>query len=155
GDIVKRLAKGVEGLLKKNKVDTIQGTGRLAGAGAVEVKRPDGTTTTLHAKNIMLATGSVPSTRPGLAIDGQRVINSADVAALQAVPKSMVVLGAGAVGVEFACAYNRFGTQVTLVELMDRIVPLEDADASKELERAFKKQKIDIHTGTRFEKVEE
>ena len=154
GDIIKKLATGVAGLLKKNKVDTVQGLGRLAGRDSVEVKKPDGSTVTLRGKNILLATGSVPRSLPGLEVDGERVINSDHVLELQAVPQSMVVLGAGAVGVEFACAYNRFGTKVTVVELLDRVVPVEDADTSKELERALKKQKIEIHTGTKFEKVE-
>ena len=154
GDIIKKLAKGVEGLLKKNKVDTVQGLGRLAGRDTVEVKKADGITVTLRGRHILLATGSVPRSLPGLEVDGDRVINSDHVLELPSVPQSMVVLGAGAVGVEFACAYNRFGTKVTVVELMDRVVPVEDVDTSKELERALKKQKIDIHTSTKFEKVE-
>jgi dihydrolipoamide dehydrogenase len=152
--IVKKLAKGVEFLLKKNKVETFQGSGRLTGRDTVEVKTPDGGTVSLRGKNIMLATGSVPRSLPGLEIDGSRVINSDHVLALETPPQSMVVLGAGAVGVEFASAYARFGTRIVVVEIMDRIVPVEDADSSKELERALKKQKIEIHTGTRFESVE-
>jgi dihydrolipoamide dehydrogenase len=152
--IVKKLAKGVEFLLKKNKVETFQGTGSLAARDRVEVRKADGSTVTLQAKNIMLATGSVPKTLPGLEVDGERVINSDHVLELQTPPKSMVVLGAGAVGVEFASAYGRFGTKIVVVEVLDRIVPVEDADCSKELERALKKQKIEIHTSTRFESVE-
>jgi dihydrolipoamide dehydrogenase len=152
--IVKKLAKGVEFLLKKNKVETFTGTGRLTGRDSVEVKKADGTTTTLRGKNIMLATGSVPRSLPGLEIDGTYVINSDHVLQLQTPPKSMVVLGAGAVGIEFASAYARFGTRIVVVEVLERIVPVEDADSSKELERALKKQKIEIHTATRFEKVE-
>ena len=140
GDVVKKLAKGVEFLLKKNKVDTFQGLGRLAGRDRVEVRKPDGGTVTLQAKNIMLATGSVPRGLPGLEFDGERVLHSDHVLELQEVPKSMLILGAGAVGVEFASAFGRFGSKIVLVEMLERIVPLEDADSSKELERSLKIQ---------------
>jgi dihydrolipoamide dehydrogenase len=152
--IVKKLAKGVEFLLKKNKVETFTGTGRLASADTVEVRKPDGATVKLRAKNILLATGSVPRGLPGIEFDGERVLHSDHVLALPSVPESMIILGAGAVGVEFASAFVRFGSKVTVIELLDRVVPVEDADISKELERSLRKQKIDIHTGTKFEKVE-
>jgi len=152
GGIVKKLAQGVEHLLKKNKVETFKGFGRLAGRDAVQVQKADGSTVTLQAKHIVLATGSVPRSLPGLEVDGDRVINSDHVLELAAVPKSMVVLGAGAVGVEFASAYARFGSQITVVEILDRILPLEDVDSSKELERALRKQ-MKIHTSTKFESV--
>jgi dihydrolipoamide dehydrogenase len=151
--IVQTLAKGVQRLMTKNKVDTYTGVGRLAGGRAVEVLAADGSTQTLQAKNILLATGSVPASLPGLKVDGRRVINSDHVLQLEQVPKSMVILGAGAVGVEFASAYARFGSKVTLIELLDRVLPLEDADISKELQRALRKQ-MDIQTSTRFESVE-
>ncbi len=150
--VVQTLAKGVQHLMKKNKVDTYTGLGRLAARDRVEVEGADGSTT-LQAKNVLLATGSVPRSLPGLEVDGDRVINSDHVLQLEQVPKSMVVLGAGAVGVEFASAYARFGTQVTLIELLERALPLEDADVSKEVERALRKQ-MKIHTSTRFESVE-
>ncbi len=150
--IVQTLAKGVQHLMKKNKIDTYTGRGKLAGRDRVEVHGDDGTQT-LQAKKIVLATGSVPRTLPGLEVDGERVINSDHVLQLEQVPKSMVILGAGAVGVEFASAYARFGTEVTLIELEDRILPLEDADVSKEVERALRKQ-MKIHASTRFEGVE-
>ena len=153
GDVIKKLAKGVEYLLKKNKVDTFQGVGRLAGRDRVEVRKPDGGTVTLQAKNIMLATGSVPRGLPGLEFDGERVLHSDHVLELQEVPKSMLILGAGAVGVEFASAFGRFGSKIVLVEMLDRIVPLEDADSSKELERSLKKQKIEVHTSTKYESL--
>ena len=152
--IVKKLAKGVEFLLKKNKVETFTGLGKLVSADTVEVRKPDGGTVQLRAKNIMLATGSVPRGLPGIKFDGDRVIHSDHVLALPTVPESMIILGAGAVGVEFASAFGRFGSRVTVIELMDRVVPVEDADISKELERSLRKQKIEIHTGTKFEKVE-
>jgi len=154
GDIVKRLAKGVEFLLKKNNVDAVTGFGRLAARDTVAVQLPDGSRRDLGARNIMLATGSVPRGLPGLEFDGQRVLHSDHALELAEVPKSMIVLGAGAVGVEFASIYGRFGTKVTLVELLDRILPLEDEECSHELARALKKQKIDIHTSTAFEAVE-
>ena len=151
--IVDKLSKGVGFLLKKNKVQTITGFARLAAADRVEVEKPDGSKTTLQTRHVLLATGSVPRSLPGLAVDGDRVINSDHVLQLQSVPKSMVILGAGAVGVEFASIYARFGTKVTLVELLDRIVPNEDEDISKELHKALRRQ-MDIHTGTRFESVD-
>ena len=150
--IVQTLAKGVQHLMKKNKVETLTGVGRLAAGGSVEVRGADGSTQ-LQARYIILATGSVPRSLPGLNVDGDRVINSDHVLQLEQVPKSMVILGAGAVGVEFASAYARFGTEVTLIELLDRVLPLEDADSSKEVERALRKQ-MKIHTSTRFEAVE-
>jgi dihydrolipoamide dehydrogenase len=151
--VVNKLAKGVEFLLKKNKVEMIHGTGRLVAADAVEVQKPDGSKEVLKTRNVMLATGSVPRGIPGLEMDGVTILNSDHVLELKEVPKSMVILGAGAVGVEFASIYARFGTKVTLIELLDRIVPNEDIDISTELQKALKKS-MDIHTGTRFESVE-
>ena len=150
--VVNKLAKGVEFLLKKNKVQMIHGTGRLMAADAVEVQKADGSKEVLKTKNVMLATGSVPRGIPGLEMDGVDILNSDHVLELKEVPKSMVILGAGAVGVEFASIYARFGTKVTLIELMERIVPNEDVDISKELQKALKK-KMDIHVSTRFESV--
>jgi dihydrolipoamide dehydrogenase len=151
--VVRRLAKGVEHLLKKNKVETFTGMGRLAGRDAVEVTDANGKSVRLQARHIILATGSVPKSLPGLEVDGDGILNSDHVLELQSVPQSMVVLGAGAVGVEFASAYARFGSEITLIEILERILPLEDADSSKELERALRKQ-MKIHTKTRFESVE-
>lgn len=151
--VVQTLAKGVQHLMKKNKVDVVSGMGRLADRTRVEVRGADGSTSSLSAKTIILATGSVPRSLPGLEVDGDRVLNSDHVLQLEQVPRSMVILGAGAVGVEFASAYARFGTKVTLVELLERVLPLEDADISKEVQRALRKQ-MKIHTSTRFESVE-
>lgn len=153
GSIVEKLSKGVAFLLKKNRVQTFAGFARLTNATRVEVEQADGKKTALQARNILLATGSVPRGLPGLEVDGDRVLNSDHVLELQNVPRSMVILGAGAVGVEFASIYARFGTKVTLVELLDRIVPNEDEDLSKELHKALRKQ-MDIYVGTRFESVE-
>ena len=153
-DIVKKLARGVEFLLKKNKVETVRGFGRLVRPDLVEVQVPGGEPVQLRAKHVMLASGSVPKGLPGLEFDGERILHSDHALALQSVPQSMVILGAGAVGVEFASAYSRFGCKVILIEMLERVVPLEDADSSKELERALKKQKIEVHTGTRFESAQ-
>ena len=151
--VVNKLARGVEFLLKKNNVEMIHATGRLMAADAVEVLKPDGSKEILKTRNVLLATGSVPRGIPGLEIDGVTVLNSDHVLELKEVPKSMIILGAGAVGVEFASIYARFGTKVTLIELMDRIVPNEDVDISRELQKALKK-KMEIHTSTRFESLE-
>lgn len=153
-EVIKKLARGVEFLLKKNKVETVHGLGRLAAPGRVEVQLADGGVQELQSKHIMLATGSVPKGLPGLEFDGERILHSDHALALPTVPQSMVILGAGAVGVEFASAYSRFGAKVVLLEMLERVVPLEDADSSKELERALKKQKIEVHTSTRFESAQ-
>ena len=146
--IVGGLAKGVEFLFKKNKVDWIKGSARLAGAGRVSVTT-DGAAEELEAKEVIVATGSAPRTIPGVAIDHKRIITSDEAISLRAVPSSLVILGSGAVGVEFASIYQRFGSQVTIVELLPRLVPNEDAAISAELEKSFKKQGIVVHTGTK------
>src|SRR5207237_4087913 len=107
-----------------------------------------------ETKNIIIATGSVVRPIPGFEVDGKQVVNSDQILELDHVPASMVVLGSGAVGVEFASVYSRFGCDTTVVELMDRIVPIEDADVSKELERSFKKRGIKVMTGTKLDKLE-
>ena len=142
--VVDRNTKGVDFLLKKNKVDQIYGTGKLAGAGKVEVS-PDGTI--VEAKNIILATGSRPRSIPPLPIDGDRVITSRESIVLSELPSSVVIVGGGAIGVEFAYIYRMYGVEVTVVELLPRLVPNEDEDISAQLERAFKKQRINVLTG--------
>lgn len=146
--------KGVEYLFKKNGVDLIHGHGRLAGGGRVEVTPADGAAFTLQSKHVILATGSVIRGLPGIEFDGKRVINSDDALQLDSIPRSMIVLGAGAVGVEFASAYRSFGAEVTVVELLPELIPLEDKDLGKELARAFKKRGIKVHTGTRVTEVD-
>jgi dihydrolipoamide dehydrogenase len=153
GGVVNKLAKGVEFLLKKNNVEMIRGTGHLRAPDKVDVQTPDGDKRSLETRNVLLATGSVPRGIPSLEIDGVDVLNSDHVLELQQIPESMIILGAGAVGVEFASIYSRFGTKVRLIELMDRIVPNEDKDISRELHKALRK-KMDIHVGTRFESLE-
>ena len=142
--VVDRNTKGVDFLLKKNKVDQIYGTGKLAGAGKVEVS-PDGTI--VEAKNIILATGSRPRSIPPLPIDGDRVITSRESIVLSELPSSVVIVGGGAIGVEFAYIYRMYGVEVTVLELLPRLVPNEDEDISAQLERAFKKQRINVLTG--------
>jgi len=146
--IVNSLTKGVEFLFKKNKVDWIRGTARLTGNGGVDVF--EGEKQTLRArKEIIVATGSSPRGVPGIEIDRHRIITSDEAVGLREVPKTIVVMGCGAVGVEFASIFNRFGADVTLVELLPRLVPLEDEAISAELAKAFRKQGITSHTGAK------
>jgi dihydrolipoamide dehydrogenase len=149
--IVNGLTRGVEFLFKKNKIEWIKGTARLVGNGRVEVS--EGDTQTLDAKEIIVATGSSARTVPGIEIDHQHVITSDDAIGLKQVPKTLVILGSGAVGVEFASIYRRFGTEVTVIELLPRLVPLEDESVSAELEKSFKKQGIKALTGTKVTKA--
>ncbi len=146
--IVKGLTGGVELLFRKNKIDWIKGSGRLAGKGTVEVT--DGEQQTLTArKEIVVATGSQPRSVPGIEIDRKRIITSDEAIGLKQIPQSIVVLGSGAVGVEFASIFRRFGSDVTLIELLPRIVPVEDEAVSAELTRSFKKQGIKVLTDTK------
>jgi dihydrolipoamide dehydrogenase len=149
--IVTGLTKGVEFLFKKNKIDWIKGTARLAGNGKVEVF--EGDTQLLEAKDIIIATGSAPRSVPGIEIDRKRIITSDEAIHLKEVPKKLVIMGCGAVGVEFASIYRRFGSEVTLIELLPQLVPVEDAAVSAELEKSFKKQGIKALTGTKVTKA--
>jgi dihydrolipoamide dehydrogenase len=146
--IVKGLTGGVELLFKKNKIDWIKGSGRLAGSGKVEVTERQQQTLTAR-KQIIVATGSQPRSVPGIEIDRKRIITSDEAIGLREVPTSIVVMGSGAVGVEFASVFRRFGSEVTIVELLPRLVPLEDEAVSTELERSFKKQGIKVMTATK------
>lgn len=152
--VVTKNAKGIEYLFRKNQVTWVQGSGALRGGGTVEVVKPDGSRETLTARCILLATGSRCGDLPHVAADGERIINSDHALELQEVPRSLLVLGAGAVGMEFASIFARFGAKVTVVELLDRVLPLEDADVSVEVARAFKRQGIDVHTSVTVEQVE-
>ncbi|MEW6736656.1 MAG: dihydrolipoyl dehydrogenase [Acidobacteriota bacterium] len=149
--IVRKLAKGVEFLLNKNKVDTYGGFGRLIAPGEVEVEASQGNRVKLETKNIIIATGSVPKSLPNLDIDGKRIISSDHVLELTSIPKSMIILGAGAVGVEFASIYARFGSQITLVEMLPQLLPLEDEELGTELQKTFKRQGIKALVGTAFQ----
>jgi dihydrolipoamide dehydrogenase len=146
--VVTGLTKGVEFLFKKNKIDWIKGTARLTGNGGVDVF--EGETQTLRAgKEIIVATGSTPRGVPGIEIDRKRIITSDEAIGLREVPKTIVIMGCGAVGVEFASIFNRFGSDVTLLELLPRLVPVEDEAVSAELEKNFRKQGITSHTGAK------
>lgn len=146
--VVTTLTKGVEFLFRKNKIDWIKGTARLAGNGNVEVTGDE--PQTLHAaKEIVVATGSQPRSVPGVEIDRKRIITSDEAIALREVPKSMVILGAGAVGVEFASIFRSYGSEVTVVELLPRLVPIEDEAVSAELQKAFRKRGIKTHTASK------
>jgi len=146
--IVSSITRGVEYLFKKNKIDWIKGTARLTGNGGVEVF--EGNTQTLRArKEIIVATGSAPRSVPGVEIDHTRIITSDEAVHLKEVPTSLVIMGSGAVGVEFASIFRRFGSSVTILELLPRLVPLEDEAVSAELEKSFRKQGIVCHTGAK------
>ena len=146
--IVKGLTGGIELLFRKNKIDWIKGSGRLAGKGKVEIT--DGQKQTISArKEIVVATGSQPRSVPGVEIDRRRIITSDEAIGLKDVPKSIVILGSGAVGVEFGSIFRRFGSEVTIIELLPRLVPVEDEAVSAELEKSFRKQGIKVLTGTK------
>ncbi len=149
-NIVARHAKGVEFLMKKNKIDWIKGYGRLAGQGRVEVTG-NGPTQTLETRAIVLATGSEARMLPGLQPDAQRILTNIEILDLTHVPQSLAILGAGAVGVEFASCFHRFGSKVSAFEMLPRIVPVEDEEVSKELLRYFKKTGIRVEIGARVD----
>jgi len=152
--VVLKNTKGIEYLMKKNKVTVFKGTGKLALPGKVEVTGADGAKQEIQTKNIIIATGSVVRPIPGFETDGVHVVNSDHILELKEVPKSLIVMGAGAVGVEFASVYSRFGAETTIVELMPRLVPLEDEEVSKELEKSFRKRGIKSQVDTKLEKLE-
>jgi len=155
--IVAKHSKGVEFLMKKNKIDWVKGYGTLLPRGAngllrVEVKSGDASQT-LETKNVIVATGSAARMLPGLEPDAKTVLTNIEILDLPAVPKSMLIIGAGAVGVEFASVFNRFGTKVTVIEMLPRIVPIEDEEISKELDRYFRKTGIRCETGAKAENI--
>lgn len=152
--VVMKNSKGIEYLMKKNKITAFSGTGRLALPGKVEITSTDGKKDTINTKSIIIATGSVVRPIPGFETDGQRVVNSDHILELQEIPKSLIVMGCGAVGVEFASVYSRFGADTTAVELLPRLVPLEDEEVSKELERSFRKRGIKSQVDTKLENLE-
>ena len=151
--VADRVSKGVEYLMKKNKIEVISGHARLAGEGRVEIKAEGREDLLVQARHIILATGARPRTLPGVAIDRKRVISSAEAMVLQERPKSMLILGAGAIGIEFAYFYNALGTQVTVVEMMPGILPIEDRELTKLLEASLRKQGIEILTETKVQSV--
>ena len=151
--VVTRLAKGVEFLLKKNKVEMIRGFAKLSGPGKISVTDPKGATQEVTAKNIVLATGSEARMLPGLQADATTLLTNKEILSLPAIPKSMIIIGAGAVGVEFASIFSRFGTKVTVLEMLPRAVPLEDEEISAELEKSLKHQGIALQTQAKVTKV--
>jgi dihydrolipoamide dehydrogenase len=150
--IVKKHAGGIAALFKKNKVDSITGWGRVAGPGRVSVEK-DGKTTELETTYTMLATGSEARSLPGVEIDGTTILTNREILALQSIPKSLVVVGCGAVGVEFASVFHTFGSEVTLLEALPRVVPLEDEEVSAELEKSFRKKGIKIELEAKVSSV--
>ncbi|WP_346318320.1 dihydrolipoyl dehydrogenase [Chitinophaga sp. YIM B06452] len=149
-----KMSKGVQFLMKKNKIDVIMGTAKLKAKGEIEVTDKDGKVSVQDAKHIILATGARARELPNLKIDGKNVIGYRQAMNLPTQPKSMIVVGSGAIGVEFAYFYATLGTKVTIVEFMPRIVPVEDEDISKELEKIYKKKGIEIMTNASVEAVE-
>jgi dihydrolipoamide dehydrogenase len=152
--VVMKNSKGIEFLMKKNKCTVFKGSGRLALPGKVEVTDEGGSKQTIRTKNIIIATGSVVRPIPGFDTDGKQVVNSDHILELTRVPKSLIVMGCGAVGVEFASAYSRFGAETTIVELLPTLVPLEDEEVSAELARSFRKCGLKSQVDTKLDKME-
>lgn len=152
--VVTKNAKGVEFLMKKNKVTVFNGFGKLTGGTKVEVTGADEKKQTVDAKNIIIATGSVVRPIKGFETDGVRVINSDQILDMAEVPKSMLVMGAGAVGVEFASVFSRFGCETTIIELLPRLLPMEDEEISADLAKSFRKRGVKQQLGTKLDKME-
>lgn len=146
---VAALTKGVDFLMKKNKVERLLGRGRIAGPGRVEVDGADGKTVTLEARNIVIATGSEPSGLPGVAVDGDRIVDSTGALSLSEVPKTMIVIGAGIIGLELGSVWRRLGAEVTVIEYLDRICPGMDAEVAKTFQRILTKQGVNFRLGSK------
>jgi dihydrolipoamide dehydrogenase len=152
--VSERLVKGIGFLFKKNKITHIPGRGRLVEKGRVEVTDKDGKTQTVGGKHVIIATGSRPKDLPFLKIDHDRVWDSTDAMLVKEPPKTLAVVGAGAIGCEYADVYAAFGTKVTIIEALDRILPLEDRDCSAVVEKSYRKRGMEVFTGARLEKAE-
>ena len=150
-DIVTKFVGGVETLLRRNGVSLVQGSGRLTSPNHIEVQ-PSGET--IEAQNVIVATGAATRSLPGVPVDGERVLTSRQALALRRAPRSIIIIGGGAIGVEFAYFFRAYGATVTIVELLDRLLPAEDEDVSRQLERSFRAQGIDVQTATRVEGIE-
>ncbi len=148
-DVAKGMSNGVQFLMKKNKIDVIMGTGMLQPGKKIEVTGADGKKQVVEGKNIIVATGARSRELPALKQDGKKIIGYREAMVLADQPKSMVVVGSGAIGSEFAYFYNAIGTKVTLVEFLPNVVPVEDEDVSKQLEKSFKKQGIEVMISSR------
>ncbi|MCH2458402.1 MAG: dihydrolipoyl dehydrogenase [Henriciella sp.] len=153
-DAVNGLTQGVEFLMKKNKVDYVKGFGRIKETGVVEVDGEDGEQKTLNTKNIVIATGSVPSSLPNIEIDEERVVTNEGAIALKEVPEKLIVIGAGIIGLELGSVWSRLGASVTVVEYLDRIMPGADDEIAKEAQRVFKKQGLEFRLGQKVTGVE-
>lgn len=153
-DAVKGLTEGVKFLMKKNKVDVFEGTGAIKGKGEVEVQPAKGKAETLKTKNIVIATGSEPSSLPGIEIDEDRVVSNTGAIALKEVPKKLILIGAGVIGLELGSVWARLGAEVTVVEYLDRILPGADDEIAKQAQRTFKKQGLDFRLGMKVTGVE-
>ena len=151
--VADQMAGGIEFLFKKNKVDHVRGLGQITDPGTVEITEGPDKGKVLKAKNILLATGCLMRPFPGLELDGERVMTSREALANTKQPKRILIIGAGAIGVEFAYFYNALGSEVTLVEVLDQVLPIEDQEVSKLLGRSFKKQGIAVHVSTKVDNV--
>lgn len=152
--IANRLSKGVNFLMRKNKIDIHMGTAKFVDTYRLTATGEDGETTTLQAKNIVIATGASPMMIPGVDIDGKRVVTYREAILQEQLPKSVVIIGAGAIGLEFATIWSSYGVEVTIVEMLPRIAPLEDEEVSVELTKAFNKRGIQVLAGTKVEGIE-
>jgi dihydrolipoamide dehydrogenase len=152
--VADKMNKGVQYLMKKNKIDVIMGNGKLIAANKLEVTAADGSKQTLETKNIIIDTGARSRELPALKLDGKKIIGYREAMSLPAQPKSIIIVGSGAIGTEFAYFYNSMGTKVTVVEFLPRMVPVEDEDISKESEKSFKKQGVTIMTNSEVTKVD-
>jgi dihydrolipoamide dehydrogenase len=152
--VAERLVKGVGALMRKNEVEVIEGEGRLKSPTSVEIALNTGGTRTLETQNVVVATGGRARAIPGIEIDGERVLTYREAIVLRELPTSAVIVGAGPIGMEFAHVWSTYGAQVTVVEMLDRALPLEDEEVSKEVERAFKRRKVKLLTSTRVQRIE-
>jgi len=152
-DVADRISKGVEYLMKKNKIEVVSGTARLTGKNAIEVTKDGKVVDTVKTKYTILATGGRPRSIPGATIDRKKIITSTEAMTLPEVPKSLLVIGGGAIGIEFAYFYNTFGTKVTIIEMLASLLPKEDREIAKLLESSLKKQGIEILTNAKVESV--
>jgi dihydrolipoamide dehydrogenase len=152
--VADKMSKGVQFLMKKNKIDVIMGYGKVLSRGKVEVKDAEGKTQVVDGKYIIIATGGRTRELPNLKQDGKKVIGYREAMVLPTQPKSMIIVGSGAIGVEFAYVYNSMGTKVTIVEFLPKIVPVEDEDISRELEKQYRKQGIEIMTNASVESLD-
>ncbi|TLN26536.1 dihydrolipoyl dehydrogenase [bacterium] len=149
-----RLVKGVGFLMKKNNVDVYMGAAKLTSPTALTVTDRDGKTQELQAKNIIIATGAFSATIPGVTVDGEKIVSYQEAILQEKRPESVVIIGAGAIGMEFATVWSGYGSQVTIVEMLPRVLPLEDEEVSNELARAFKKRGVQILTGHKVNSVQ-